>query len=117
MANTTLVADAGTFTLTGQDATFSFSRSGRYGVTAGNGGTTSIDLASLLGFHGITSGKVLGIVASAACYFAFGDSAVTIDTANDVFIPANKPMWVIAAGRYLGLRGVAGNSNVRIWVK
>ncbi len=85
------------------------------GYAPSNAATTQATLTSLAGFEGANAAQRIGIVSDAACYVAFGTAAVTIDTTNDMFIPANTPLLLTASGKYLGLRGVSGSANVRIW--
>jgi hypothetical protein len=87
-----------------------------HGYSPTGAATTQIVLTDLDGFSGILAGRHLGIVSDAALYLAFGSSPVTIDTSNDVFIPANAPTSLLVPGKYLGLRKVtAGTATVRIW--
>jgi hypothetical protein len=85
------------------------------GYAPTNAATTQATLSTLTGFEKVNAAMLIGIVSDAAVYIAFGDSAVTIDTANDVFIPANEVVFLIATGPFFGMRGVSGTANVRIW--
>ncbi len=88
----------------------------RRGVDITNSGTADVLLTDIPGLDDIMAGHTIGLISASAFYLAFDDAAVTIDTSNDVFIPASVPVLVTVTGAHLGLRAVtSATANVRIW--